>query len=73
MDDLVTLRTFTSRAEAELARTALEAYGIDCFIGSDDCGGQRPSLTLANGVRLVARSEDVERAEEVLGLPESEG
>ena len=73
MDDLITLRTFTSRAEAELARTALEAYGIECIIGSDDCGGQRPSLTMANGVRLIARAEDLERAEEVLGLPESEG
>lgn len=73
MDDLVTVRTFASRAEADLARSALEAYGIECMVGADDCGGQRPPLAMSIGVRLMARAEDLERAEEVLSGPESEG
>lgn len=73
MDDLVTIRTFATRAEADLARSVLEAYGIECMIGADDCGGQRPALAMGSPIRLIARSEDLERAEEVLNGPESEG
>jgi len=64
--DLVTIRTFGSEVEAILAKSALEAFGIDCMIGSDDCGGQRPSLAMANGIRLIIRTGDVSRAEDVL-------
>ena len=36
------------------------------MIARDDCGGQRPHLTLTSGVRLLVRAEDAERAAEVL-------
>ncbi len=64
--DLVAIRTFTSASEAGIAKGALEAFGIDCMISCDDCGGQRPSLLMSEGIRLVVRSEDAGRAEEVL-------
>jgi hypothetical protein len=64
--DLVTIRTFASESEANLVKSALEAFSIDCMISRDDCGGQRPSLTMAQGIRIVIRSEDTDRAEEVL-------
>jgi hypothetical protein len=64
--DLVTLRTFASEFEANIAKSALEAFGIPCMLSHDDCGGQRPHLTLTGGVQLVVRSADAERAEEVL-------
>ena len=64
--ELVTIRTFSSESEAMIAKSALEAFGIDCTLGSDDCGGQRPSLTMANGIRLVVRSSDADLAEDVL-------
>ena len=73
MDELVTIRTFGSRAEADLARSFLEAFGIECVVAADDCGGQRPALLMGRGVRLLGRSEDLERAEEALSGPESEG
>ena len=66
--DLIAIRTFTSESEADVARLALEAFGIDCMFGRDDCGGQRPSLTMSEGIRLVIRSADAHRAEEVLTL-----
>jgi hypothetical protein len=64
--DLVTIRTFASESEAMIAKSALDAFGIDCTLGSDDCGGQRPSLAMSNGIRLVVRAGDAGRAEDVL-------
>ncbi|MBV9676159.1 MAG: DUF2007 domain-containing protein [Acidobacteriaceae bacterium] len=64
--DLVTIRTFASEWEASVAKSALEAFGINCMISRDDCGGQRPHLAMTGGVQLVVRSADAERAEEVL-------
>jgi hypothetical protein len=66
MLDLVTIRTFSSESEAMIAKSALDAFGLDCTLGSDDCGGQRPSLTMANGIRLVVRADDADQAVEVL-------
>jgi Putative prokaryotic signal transducing protein len=63
---LVTIRTFISEFEVIVAKSALEAAGIDCMISRDDCAGLRPSLSMANGIRLIVRFDDVKRAEEVL-------
>jgi hypothetical protein len=64
--DLVTVRTFTNQPEACLAKGALEAFGIECMVARDDCGGQRPHLAFTGGLRLVVRAEDAQRAAEVL-------
>ena len=63
--DLLVLRTYVNAFEAELARGALEAAGIDAMIRADDCGGTRPHLWMG-GVELLVRAEDAERADEVL-------
>jgi hypothetical protein len=65
-DEVVTVRTFISESEADIAKAALEAFGIECMFSRDDCGGQRPHLVIGTGIRLLVRSEDAERAEEVL-------
>jgi Putative prokaryotic signal transducing protein len=67
MDDLQVIRTFINNVDAELARGALEAAGIESMIRADDCGGTRPHLWMG-GVELLVRQEDLERAEEVLGI-----
>lgn len=64
--DLVPVRVLTSEVEAEIAKGALEAFGIDCMISHDNCGGQRPHLSFGGGIRLLVRAGDLERAEEVL-------
>lgn len=64
-DALVAIRTYVNHFEADIARSALEAAGIECLIKSDDCGGLRPHLWLG-GVELVVREEDAEQANEVL-------
>lgn len=66
MDDLQVIRTFINNVDAELARGALEAAGIDSMIRADDCGGTRPHLWMG-GVELLVRQEDTARAEEILG------
>ena len=65
-DDLVVIRTFLNTVDAELARGALEAAGIDSMVRADDCGGLRPHLWM-RGVEVLIRREDALRAEEVLG------
>ena len=63
---VVVFRTYLNHFEADIAKSALEADGIECFIRSDDCGGMRPHFWLA-GVELLLHQEDVEDAEEILG------
>jgi putative signal transducing protein len=67
MDDaLRVIRTFINNFDAEIARSALEAAGIDAMIRSDDCGGTRPHLWMG-GVELLVRAEDAAEADELLG------
>ncbi len=67
--DLVVVRVYPNRFEADVARSALEAADIESLVRSDDYGGVQPGLWLARGVELLVREEDAPRAEEVLGLP----
>jgi hypothetical protein len=67
-DELIVIRTFLNALDAEVARGALEAAGIDSMIRADDCGGTRPHLWM-HGVELLVRSMDAQRADEVLSTP----
>jgi hypothetical protein len=64
MEDLWVIRSFVNNVEAELARSALEAAGIESIIRADDGGGTYP---WGGGVELLVRPEDGDRAAEVLG------
>jgi len=64
--DLIVVRTFENVVDAELAKSALEAAGVDSFIQSDDAGGMRPHLGM-NQVRLIVRSDDEEKARRIVG------
>jgi hypothetical protein len=68
--ELVVVRTFGNRIEAELAHSALEAAEIDSTIIDDDAGGTQPELWL-RGVQLLVREDDAERATEILSQSES--
>jgi hypothetical protein len=65
--NLIVVRTFVNRIEADLAHSALEAAEIDSTIVDDDAGGTQPELWL-RGVKLLVREDDVDRAAEILGL-----
>jgi hypothetical protein len=65
LPDLVVVRTFPSRIEAEIAQSALEADGIQAVVLADDVGGQYSSLWMT-GVRLLVPEARVTRAVEIL-------
>jgi hypothetical protein len=58
----VNIRIFISHDAANIARSNLEAHGIECWINSDDGGGMMPYLTAPGGVRLLVRAVDAEAA-----------
>jgi hypothetical protein len=64
--ELVVLRDFLNKAEAEIAQGALQAEGVESIIQADDAGGEEPGLWMG-GVKLLVRSEDVKIANEILG------
>ena len=63
---LIAVKTFLSRIDADLAKGALEAAGIDAIVRADDAGGTRPGLWMG-GVALLVRTEDQENARKILG------
>jgi Putative prokaryotic signal transducing protein len=63
--NLIVVRTFGNRIEADLAHSALEAAEIDSTIIDDDAGGTQPELWL-RGVKLLVREDDLLRAAEIL-------
>jgi hypothetical protein len=65
---LVTIRTFSSHMEADLVKSLLQAFGVESLTSADDCAGQRVSMTLTEGVRLMVQAEDQSRAEEILAV-----
>ncbi len=68
-DDLVVVASFSNRPEADLARGALEAAGIDAVVRSDDTGAMRPHMAWSRGVEIIVRVEDVDHAREILHIP----
>lgn len=66
MDTLVAVATFGSHVEGELARTALEAAGIESMLRDDEGGGQYPSLAFSEGVALLVNEDQADAARDVL-------
>ena len=66
--ELVVVRTYSTVVDAELAKSALESVGIDSMVRSDNEGSQSPALTISRGAELLVRQDDVEAAEDILGV-----
>ncbi|HVH10617.1 MAG TPA: hypothetical protein VM736_12550 [Gemmatimonadales bacterium] len=66
MGELVCIRTFPSRLEAELAKGLLEARGISAMVSMDDAGGMRPEMAFIKGASLFVEPQVAERALELL-------
>ena len=64
--ELVVVRTYLNRIEADLASSALEAANIDSMIDADGAGGTQPGLWMG-GVKLLVRVGDAAQAREILG------
>jgi hypothetical protein len=57
--DLVTISTFPSMPDAQIAKGVLDEAGIESMIRTDDAGGMYPAI---GGAELVVRAEDREKA-----------
>lgn len=67
MKDLVLVRTFLNKHEAEIAKGLLSDQAIEAVISLDDVGGHLPEFALiSGGIKLLVKKEDVERAESIL-------
>jgi hypothetical protein len=64
--DLVVVGTFTSRPEADVAKSALDAARIDSMVVGDDAGGLQPGLWEGRGVAVVVNRDDERAAREIL-------
>jgi hypothetical protein len=64
--DLVVVRTFLNRFEADVAKSALDAADIESLVRPDDAGGMQPGMWMGQPVELVVTADDAERAQEVL-------
>lgn len=61
---LVSISTFPSTADAQIAKGILDEVGIESMIRSDNVGGMYPGIM---GADLLVRTEDAEQAARALG------
>jgi hypothetical protein len=65
-EELVTLQTFSNLLEAEIAVGHLKSQNIEAIVKKDDSGGMRPHLQMTQGVDLIVRKKDLNRARKIL-------
>lgn len=64
--ETIILRVFATEMDATMAQDVLRDEGITAVVFKDDGGGMEPHLQRTNGVRLVVKPEDAERARKIL-------
>jgi Putative prokaryotic signal transducing protein len=65
----VTVGTFRSVADAQIAKGVLDQAGIESMIRADNAGGMYPPLS---GADVLVRAEDAEKAAEILSSADTE-
>jgi hypothetical protein len=63
--DLINLKTYSSRHDAELAKSFLSVNGVTAVVSGDDYGGIHPALSFSTGIRLLVNKGDVENARRI--------
>ena len=65
--ELVCIKTYSNRTEAELAAGFLKKNNIKAIVSADDAGGVNPALLWSRGgVKLLVREEDEKTALHIL-------
>jgi hypothetical protein len=65
-ENLKLVRKFATETEAQMARASLECEGIQAVIMTDDAGGMLPQFQMVEGVRLMVREDNLEKAKAIL-------
>jgi hypothetical protein len=70
MADIVCVKIFGNRSDAEIAKSALAAEHIESYLDADDAGGMYPFPMSGHtkGVRLFIKNSDKVNAEKILKL-----
>jgi hypothetical protein len=69
MLDLQIIKTYNTKAEAEIDRVFLESNSIKGIILADDCGGAEPNLAFSTGgYKLALNKKYYKRALKILNL-----
>lgn len=64
---LESIKTFSYRHEAEMAKGLLEEQEIESIISADDCGGFTSHIAFTSGgIQLMVKKKDIEKAKEIL-------
>jgi hypothetical protein len=66
MSELISVRTFRDRPEAEVAKAKLASAGIEAVVSADDAGGWQPGQPFVRGVRLLVDPRDLAAAIQLL-------
>ena len=67
MPELICLRSYLNRHQAEMDATFLQAYGIPTQIRADDAGGMQPHLLFGGrSARLMVPAELADEARDLL-------
>jgi len=67
MKDLVSVKTFINRHEAEVAKGFLAQNGVEAVVSVDDAGGHRPDFALiSGGVKLLVNKNELQTAKDLL-------
>lgn len=66
MADLICIKTYNNRFEANLAKGLLVTNGVEAVVSGDDAGGSYGSIVAFGGIRLLVKEEDVQEALELL-------
>ena len=64
-EHFVSIKTYLTRAEADLDQSVLAANSIESFVASDDAGGIRPELAFFRGVKLMIHARDLDQVERI--------
>lgn len=65
----VSVKTFTTRIDAELARGMLASNGIPSYIHADDAGGMQPFPgSYSSTIKLMVNKTDLSKAEKLMKL-----
>jgi hypothetical protein len=71
-EELITIASFASVLEAELARGYLQSHGIDVFLADENIGRIANHLyPIVGGIKLQVSRKDVDRARALLTSPEA--
>lgn len=66
--NLITIKTYGNRVEAEADKNLIENYNIKAVIFADDCGGACPHMTFTGGVQLLTNKENQKEVRKILKI-----